>query len=173
MNRRRNRDRRLGALLVLTGLIGLGALTLWTARGGRGIRWGHPFGAMHSPAYTRIQNPLSPTPEVLIRGRDLYQKYCAACHGLQGRGDGPAGQGLVPPPTALIVSGSSPMVPEGYLYWRIREGGQRFQTAMPAFRDILSEEDIWSVVTYIRAGFPDLPPTGEGWPQASNPGGQP
>ena len=34
-------------------------------------------------------------------GEMLYQRYCAACHGAAGRGDGPAAGALCPPPTDL------------------------------------------------------------------------
>ena len=37
-------------------------------------------------------------------GVDLYVRYCASCHGLAGRGDGPAAAALVPPPTDLTRS---------------------------------------------------------------------
>jgi mono/diheme cytochrome c family protein len=33
--------------------------------------------------------------------QQLYGRYCASCHGLQGRGDGPAAGALSPPPTDL------------------------------------------------------------------------
>lgn len=39
-----------------------------------------------------------PTPET---GAVLYARYCASCHGVSGRGDGPAAAGLTPPPTDL------------------------------------------------------------------------
>ena len=31
----------------------------------------------------------------------LYRRYCTACHGISGRGDGPAAKTLSPPPTDL------------------------------------------------------------------------
>jgi mono/diheme cytochrome c family protein len=34
-------------------------------------------------------------------GAVLYRKYCAACHGVGGRGDGPAASALSPPPPDL------------------------------------------------------------------------
>jgi len=33
----------------------------------------------------------------------LYQRYCASCHGLEGRGDGPAAASLTPAPTDLTA----------------------------------------------------------------------
>jgi mono/diheme cytochrome c family protein len=34
-------------------------------------------------------------------GAIVYQRYCAVCHGLEGRGDGPAAVALTPRPTDL------------------------------------------------------------------------
>ena len=41
-----------------------------------------------------------------------------------------------------------------YIYWTIAEGGARFGSAMPAFKDALSKDDVWAVVTYIQARLP-------------------
>jgi len=38
---------------------------------------------------------------VPIYGRDLYMRYCASCHGISGRGDGPAAEALQPRPADL------------------------------------------------------------------------
>ena len=41
---------------------------------------------------------LTPTPELLARGKTLYSQTCSPCHGPEGRGNGPAGANLVPKP---------------------------------------------------------------------------
>ncbi|MBN1612109.1 MAG: c-type cytochrome, partial [Polyangiaceae bacterium] len=41
---------------------------------------------------------MSPTPKLLARGKELFAKNCAACHGNSGHGDGPGGKGLNPSP---------------------------------------------------------------------------
>jgi mono/diheme cytochrome c family protein len=42
---------------------------------------------------------------------------------------------------------------DGYLFWRITEGGATdlFKSAMPAWGDALSEEEIWKVIAFIRS----------------------
>ncbi len=129
---------------------------------------GHPDGTsmhVHMQALRQmprelqgVRNPLEPTPEHITEGGHLYRQYCASCHGPQGQGNEPAAAGLVPPPPALRRTVRMPMVSDGYLYWRIREGGQRFRTAMPAFGNVLSKDAIWKIILYMRAGFPDLRP---------------
>lgn len=40
-------------------------------------------------------------PRVPPHGRDLYVRYCGSCHGISGKGDGPAAKALQPPPNDL------------------------------------------------------------------------
>jgi high-affinity iron transporter len=40
-------------------------------------------------------------PPSVTRGKAVFAQSCASCHGLAGRGDGPAGRGLNPPPANL------------------------------------------------------------------------
>lgn len=51
--------------------------------------------------YTFVPNPLPDTPQVRERGRAVYLQYCAVCHGPDGKGDGPASTGMLPPPADL------------------------------------------------------------------------
>ena len=41
---------------------------------------------------------LTPNPELMARGKVLYAQTCVPCHGIYGKGDGPAGKGLTPAP---------------------------------------------------------------------------
>jgi len=41
---------------------------------------------------------LTPNPALMTRGKDVYAKTCATCHGADGKGDGPGGTGLNPKP---------------------------------------------------------------------------
>ena len=38
----------------------------------------------------------------LARGEQLYREHCVSCHGVDARGDGPAGRGLEPPPSDFL-----------------------------------------------------------------------
>jgi mono/diheme cytochrome c family protein len=100
--------------------------------------------------YTSKANPLQPTEANLTAGKKLYQSNCAACHGQSGQGDGPAVANLDPHPTNIARFSDMPMASDGYLYWTIAEGGEPVGSAMPAFGDALSEEEIWQIVAYLR-----------------------
>ena len=47
-----------------------------------------------------------------------------------------------------------PMSVDEYMFWSISDGGAAFGTAMPALKDALTKDEIWKIVTYMRAGFP-------------------
>ncbi len=99
--------------------------------------------------YASLSNPVRMDDVSLRRGAALYSANCASCHGDGGMGDGPAGAALDPP--ASPVARTSHMMSDGYLFWRISEGGIPFGTAMPAWKDALDERARWDVINYLRA----------------------
>ena len=106
-------------------------------------------------SYSLMTNPLPKTQETLIRGAAVYVQKCASCHGTKGLGDGEAGHNLSPAPGNLAWLADMPMRQwDGFKYWTIAEGGAQFRSAMPAFKDTLSQDDIWAATTYIQAHLP-------------------
>lgn len=105
--------------------------------------------------YHDALNPLSPDDKTVGEGRTLYRQRCVSCHGKTGMGDGEGARSLSPSPALLAYMIKMPMAIDGYMLWTISEGGAAFGTAMPAFKALLSKEEIWKIVTYMRAGFPD------------------
>jgi mono/diheme cytochrome c family protein len=104
--------------------------------------------------YQGAQNPLTRTPANVEHGRALYAANCVPCHDPTGMGRGEAGSALYPSPALLAQLIRMPEAVDGYLMWAISEGGQPFGTQMPAFKDRLSQDQIWQIITYMRAGFP-------------------
>jgi len=104
--------------------------------------------------YRSLRSPYPQTPKAIADGAMLYAAHCTACHGAQGRGDGNAGLDLVPSPALLARLMDAQGSVDEYLLWSISEGGEPFGTAMPAFRNRLTEDQIWQIVAYMRAGFP-------------------
>jgi high-affinity iron transporter len=97
----------------------------------------------------------------LARGAEVYQANCASCHGTLGRGDGPAGAGLEPPPANLADAASlSDVTPLDY-FQKITIGVTG--TAMPGFESQLSFDDRWAAAAYatvlrLPAAAGDVPP---------------
>ncbi len=78
-----------------------------------------------------------------------YATMCAACHGATGKGDGPAGKTLKPPPTDFAVSlkGKS----DDWITKAISQGGAAVGEApvMPGFSQ-LSADQVKALVDYIK-----------------------
>jgi mono/diheme cytochrome c family protein len=129
--------------------------------GGMGMMGGsmarhHQFmmGGVPEP-YRSLTNQLPKNAEVISSGRAIYQDHCASCHGPSGLGDGEDGRELSPKPANLAWLSRMPMMmDDSYLYWTIAEGDGAFGTAMPAHKDALSADEIWSVVRFLKAGLP-------------------
>ncbi|HVO71046.1 MAG TPA: CopD family protein, partial [Aggregatilineaceae bacterium] len=94
-----------------------------------------------------VNNPVPADTASLARGQQFYQTLCSACHGVAGRGDGPASAGLQPPPADLRVHMAAGHT-DGQLFEWISNGIPN--TAMPAFGSRLSENDRWNVINYLR-----------------------
>lgn len=99
--------------------------------------------------YTGKTNPLAGDANAIAAGKVVYEAKCASCHGVSGKGDGPAGSALTPPAANLVEAVSDSSV--DFLYYRIAEGGamEPYNSAMPANKSLLSEDEIWQVVSYI------------------------
>jgi len=93
------------------------------------------------------------------RGSTIYTQQCSYCHGADGKGTGPAAAGLAHPPADLTNHfHTAPGKGDGYLFWRISEGGvvepfRSMKSAMPAFKAQLSEEQRWDLLTYVHKAF--------------------
>jgi mono/diheme cytochrome c family protein len=100
--------------------------------------------------YASKRSPLAPTADELANGRLLFERSCASCHGASGAGDGEAGAMLDPPPADVARASRLPIAADAYLYWTIAEGGVPVGSAMPPFKAVLSDSEIWQVVAFLR-----------------------
>lgn len=98
----------------------------------------------------------------VARGEVIYRAHCASCHGanLEGQPDWrvplPSGRLPAPPHDA---SGHTWHHPDAVLLRIVREGPAFYatlgaETDMPAFRTVLSEEDMAAVLAYIESTWP-------------------
>lgn len=88
--------------------------------------------------------------QIVERGGELYRANCAPCHGIKSNGRGPQASGFYPPPADFTNPETIGALKENYLLWRVKEGGREepFKSAMPAFGDDLTDEEIWSIIMY-------------------------
>lgn len=100
--------------------------------------------------YLALHNPL-PEGADSTRGRKLYRVHgsggCVLCHGEKGDGHGPLATQFSPPPRNFACKATVNGIPDGQLFWIIRNGSPG--TAMPAHAG-LSDEDVWNLVHYLR-----------------------
>lgn len=104
--------------------------------------------------YDGQQSTLEKGPQAIAKGAEVYTAQCARCHGPKGMGDGDKANAVAPSPALLAYMIRRPISVDEYLLWTISDGGKQFESAMPAFRDTLSSDEIWAVIAYMRAGFP-------------------
>jgi mono/diheme cytochrome c family protein len=99
-------------------------------------------------AYANQKPPFSLTsPDVIVKGKKIFEANCAPCHGMDGRGDGPAAAGLNPKPINFHSAYVKHMTPD-YMFWRVNTGFTG--SAMPAWKGLLTSEQIWEVIAYER-----------------------
>ncbi len=94
-----------------------------------------------------LTNPVPDTKESWYAGRATYQKNCVVCHGPQAQGDGPAAFTLNPRPFNLQVH--VPLHAPGETFYWISNGVAG--TAMPPWKDTLSEPERWQLVRFLYA----------------------
>jgi mono/diheme cytochrome c family protein len=102
----------------------------------------------------QTRNPLPQSPDVIAEGRSAFGDYCIVCHGLDGQNTGVPFAASMSPPVPSLASPSVQRYTDGQLKWIIENGIA--PSGMPASRGILSDEEMWSIVEYLR----HLPPAG-------------
>lgn len=144
MNRQRFRTS--GAALLTLALVGAGCKAT-------------PRGKWEAAAVTRAKhwvlvrnkdakNPLQPTAENIADGKANFSHYCIACHGLDGQNTGVPFADNMAPPVPSLASANVQSYTDGQLKWVIDNG--IFPSGMPASKGILTDQEIWSTVLFIR-----------------------
>jgi len=94
-----------------------------------------------------LKNPFQPSQENFSRGKLVYDRSCAACHGLDGDNNSSVivARGLLAP--AILVAPVVRNMPDGLLFHVATFGGPQ---KMKGLGDLISRDDRWKVVLYIR-----------------------
>ncbi|WP_299769105.1 cytochrome c [uncultured Tateyamaria sp.] len=103
----------------------------------------------------------------IIAGQTLYQAQCAACHGanLEGQPNwrSPNDDGVLPAPPH-DETGHTWHHDNQLLFEYTKLGGRGalatrdvtdFNSGMPAFEGVISDDEIWNILAYIRSTWPE------------------
>ena len=121
--------------------------------GGQGGACAQPRKTAKAPdEFLAKTNPLSASAGTIAAGKALFLKTaqpvaCVLCHGEQGDGKGPMGAALVPPPRNFTCGSMMKDIPDGQLFWIIKNGSQG--TGMMSYAG-LPDEQMWQLIQYIR-----------------------
>ena len=109
--------------------------------------------------------PLAGQAQDAAAGKEIYEQYCALCHGPQGKGDGSLSANLDPKPRNHTDGAYMNALSDAHLLSIVGGGGGAagLSPIMPAWKDILSAQQIQDVVAFVRtlAVPPYTPPTDE------------
>lgn len=101
--------------------------------------------------YQRV-NPLESNRSNRRAGRELYEELsnpgCTVCHGEDGDGRGRLAGQFDPPPRNFACAATVEGIPDGQLFWIIKNGSPG--TAMPSFA-YFDDDEIWQLVIYLRS----------------------
>lgn len=98
------------------------------------------------------RSPTGFSAQAIVQGQALYAQHCLACHGADGRGQGPlaAAQPVWPPNFA------GPLLwrrADGDLWWHVLHGvrGRGGQATMAGFGDRISDGEAWALIDFMKA----------------------
>jgi mono/diheme cytochrome c family protein len=86
----------------------------------------------------------------VLSGRVIYSTICIRCHGVDGKGDG---QMKFTPPVANLTSPAVQGKLDARLFKSVHDG--KTNTAMGAWRESLTDDEIWDVLAYVRTLAPE------------------
>lgn len=97
----------------------------------------------------KLKNIASLNEKSLSEAREIFmgKGTCFNCHGEKGRGDGEIADSFNPPPRNFTYTKWQNIRTDGEIFWTIANGTEN---GMPPFEDMLSDEEKWELVNYIR-----------------------
>jgi len=101
------------------------------------------------PAYRRLEVPEEHlrSSEVRARGRQLFVRNCALCHGERADGRGARSEGLARRPADFTHPAWRGRASPRRVFYALREGVRG--TPMPSFRGAFDEDETWDLVAYV------------------------
>ncbi len=102
-----------------------------------------------APAAKTVKNPVASTPVSITAGAAAYKKYCAFCHGVTGKGDGP----LAPKdsdPADLTDAKWDRGATDGDIF-NVIQNGAGTTSKMVAFKGKMPDQDMWHIINFLRS----------------------
>jgi mono/diheme cytochrome c family protein len=101
------------------------------------------------PDADTVKNPLTVDDKVLANGKAVFKEKCEKCHGPAGLGDGPDADPDAMMDMDLTVAKRAARNPDGVVFYKVMNG--RRKPKMPAFKEELTTDQVWSVVAYAQS----------------------
>lgn len=140
--------------LVLV-LVSALALTACGGAGGGNSSGGSSGLKRQSPPadFASQTDPFAGKADAVTAGKQVFTDNCETCHGADAKGDGPAGASLNPKPANLQLTVKE--TDAAYMHWVVTVGGGAagLSSSMPSFKGVLTDDQIWQVVTYLRSTY--------------------
>ena len=126
---------------VVTAMIGVATVV---AQGGQGSTSGWTLPADADAK----KSPLTVDEKVLNTGKAVFKNKCTKCHGAAGVGDGPDADPEHREDMDLTNPKRADRNSDGIVFYKVSNG--RRKPKMPAFKEELTEQQVWSVVAYVQ-----------------------
>ena len=114
---------------------------------------GHAMDASIARAAPKATNPLIADETNLVVGARLYRDHCTLCHGDPAHPKSSLADSLNPPAPQFMNDMAD--MPENQNFYILQHGIR--WTAMPSWKNILTEQQIWQLVTFL-SHMHELPP---------------
>ena len=131
-----------GALLTIGGAAAAARMEAAQQPGGSQSGWQLP------PDADTKKSPLQPEAKVLATGKSVFKDKCTKCHGSAGLGDGPDADPEHREDMDLTNPKRADRNSDGVVFYKVWNG--RRKPKMPAFKEELNEQQVWSVVAYVQ-----------------------
>jgi mono/diheme cytochrome c family protein len=129
-----------GVVLTMCGVAA--AAMIEGGQKGTGTGWQLP------PEADTKKSPVQVDEKVLATGRAVFKNKCTKCHGPGGLGDGPDADPEHREDMDLTNAKRADRNADGVVFYKVWNGRRR--PKMPAFKEELTEQQVWSVVAYVQ-----------------------
>ena len=100
------------------------------------------------PEAEGTKNPLPVDAKLVATGKSLFKEKCQRCHGPGGLGDGPDADPDFQEDMDLTNPRHAARNTDGIVFYKLWNG--RRKPKMPAFREQLTKEQAWAIVSYVQ-----------------------